>query len=420
MQQKELFVSDFVIDPTQFPHADPIFTELLIALLNKSGSPFMPHGEYSLELENKSITVELTHSLLKRSRERKSDEYRIEIFEHEKSINGGFSELFKSLGVLVPELNYTFKSKPKDKSRVCKIILITEDFTQPMIIQEGSYTRMNQLLHCKMPVIDRTHGYLVMRNAGETDLHELLCDLFDGDLNLTILQKLLLTRAILKAIKEQIHDLGLMHRDIKPENIMIDLHTMSVIIIDYAFARKTDMPYESQSIYGSLSYLAPETLYNNTRTIKSDIFAAGLTIAELWGDRSTYPIRSGDDHLALYEFHRTRTWVDLFEEDMLSEQIKTKLTRIFDDLTRFDPEHRGTIEEALRNLDDLIAEYMQMEELQKTSTSPDESISSISGRSSVFFQKKQNLTNESSAKTEEGEPVHTTGSPYPMWRRDTV
>lgn len=409
-------MSDFTIDPTQFLSVqtqDPTLIKLLSDLLQQTASSYLPHGEYSLILTDKTITVELTHSLLKRSRENKTDEYRIEVFEHQKYSDGGFSELFKSLGVLIPEQNYLFQSKSIDKSRVCKIIPITEEFTAPMINREGSYTKMNKLLHCKTPVFDDTNGYLVMRNAGKSDLHELLNDLFAGDLTLSLLQKLQLTYAILKAIKEQVHDLGLTHSDIKPENIMIDLDTMSVKIIDYAFAHEINLPRESTSTVGSIEYSAPETLYKATMTTKSDAFSAGITIAELWGDTSTYPIQANFSFQDVYKFHQTRVWNRLFEFDSLSGRMKNRIIQILDNLTLFNPDHRCTIEDALKEWQILMDEYTSVDDL------PDAPSRQTSG--SLFFQNRHySIYNESNSDSEEDKSIQYSQIFSLNWRRNTI
>lgn len=408
-------MSDFTIDPTQLLSVqaqDPTLIKLLSDLLQQSAPSYLPHGEYSLILNDKTVTVELTHSLLKRSRENKTDEYRIEVFEHQKCSDGGFSELFKSLGVLIPEQNYLFRSKPIDKSRVCKIIPITEEFTAPMINREGSYTKMNKLLHCKTPVFDDTHGYLVMRNAGKSDLHELLNDLFAGDLVLSLLQKLQLTYTILKAIKEQIHDLGLIHADIKPENIMIDLDTMSVKIIDYAFAHEISLPREATSTVGSIEYSAPEALYKATMTTKSDAFSAGITIAELWGDTSTYPIQPNFSFQDVYEFHKTRVWNRLFEFDSLSERMKNRIIQILDNLTHLNPDHRCTTEEALNEWEVLLDEYISRGDRPDAPSRP------TSG--SLFFQNRPDSNdNESYANSKRSQSIQYSEIFSLEWRRNS-
>ncbi|WP_298623477.1 protein kinase [uncultured Legionella sp.] len=410
-------MSDFTIDPTQLLHgspSDPVLIKLLGDLLGQSES-FILHGEYTLIMNEKPVTVDLTHPLLKRTKEKKSETSRIEVLEQKKCSSGGFSKLFKSLGVLIPEQNYLFKSKPPEHSRVCKVISLTEKFTQAMVIRESSYTKMNTLLHCKTPVFDKTHGYLVMRNAGTSDLYELL-----NNSALSTLQKMQLTFAILEAIKNQVHELGLIHSDIKPENIMVDPDNMGVRIIDYAFAYEAELPRIS-SISGSLEFLAPETLYDNIKTQKSDSFAAGLSIAELWGDQSTFPITRDQSFQDVYEFHLTRTWKNLFVNDSLNDNMKKKIIKILDDLTRIDPDTRSSIDDALNEWEIILKDYIEEDAQQDTSPTPHQQRSPIhSTNKNLFFHVPHAPENSIDSDSEEHLQLCVSECSYRTWRSKTV
>lgn len=353
----------YKINPTLLnaSDSDPVSEQLLANLIKQSDSPFFARGYYQVTLNEKPVSIYLTHSLLLRHRESNHAESRIEVFKNDNPIKGGFSYLYKSLGILAPEDHYSFKRRKNEKARICKIIPITKLFTPELILREGSYTKMNPVLRCKTPVLDNQQGYLVMKNAGKVDLFDLLEAIDAGTITLTVRDKLHLTYTIIKAVKEQIHDLNIIHTDLKPENIIINLETMNSTIIDYSFAEQMNQPKEDDYVHGSLEYLAPEILRENFRSIKSDSFALGLTIAQIWGYLFDLVTTPSTNYADLYKFHLTRTWTHLFENTPLNPSLKDKITRIFDDLTKFNPDIRIVPADALLRWELVMLEFEPIE-----------------------------------------------------------
>ncbi|RUR19302.1 hypothetical protein ELY21_05335 [Legionella sp. km535] len=409
----------YTINPTLLnaTDSDPVSEQLLANLIKPSDSPFFPRGYYEVTLNEKPVSIYLTHSLLLRHRENNHAESRIEVLKNMSPIKGGFSYLYKCLGVLAPEDHYSFKRRKNEKARICKIIPITQLFTPELILQEGSYTKMNPVLRCKTPVLDSQQGYLVMKNAGEMDLFDLLEALDAGTITLIVKHKLHLTYAIIKAVKKQIHDLDIIHTDLKPENIIINLKTMNATIIDFSFAEHMDQPKEDDDVHGSLEYLAPEILRENFRSIKADSFALGLTIAQIWGylfDLVTTPSTNFAD---LYKFHLTRTWTHLFEKTPLNPSLKDKITRIFDDLTKFNPDIRIVPADALLRWEQVMLEFEQIEagqdELKESIPKPHLPPSAIP-KSPTFFAIASASTSEHTI-----DETNNTEERPQQWRRDS-
>lgn len=75
-----------------------------------------------------------------------------------------------------------------------------------------------------------------------------------------------------------IHDAGLVHCDLKPENIMIT-HTGRVVIMDFGIAKQMDQT--RSTISGTPAYMSPEQLCGAAVDPKTDIFAAGIVLAEM-------------------------------------------------------------------------------------------------------------------------------------------
>lgn len=78
------------------------------------------------------------------------------------------------------------------------------------------------------------------------------------------------------------HDSYIIHRDIKPQNIMI-LENGMIKITDFgiAMALNTTQLTQTNSVMGSVHYLAPEQVNGKGSTIKSDIYSMGIVMFEL-------------------------------------------------------------------------------------------------------------------------------------------
>lgn len=78
------------------------------------------------------------------------------------------------------------------------------------------------------------------------------------------------------------HKHNIIHRDIKPQNILIK-DDGTVKIADFGIARAQDATQLTQtdSVMGSVHYMAPETARGESATQQSDIYSAGIVFYEL-------------------------------------------------------------------------------------------------------------------------------------------
>lgn len=77
------------------------------------------------------------------------------------------------------------------------------------------------------------------------------------------------------------HDRGIIHRDLKPQNIMINKRG-DVVIMDFGLAAIADQLSGAEARNGTPAYMAPEQLRGAEVTPKSDIYALGLVLYELF------------------------------------------------------------------------------------------------------------------------------------------
>ena len=82
------------------------------------------------------------------------------------------------------------------------------------------------------------------------------------------------------------HEKGVVHRDLKPENVLIDEGGRAVVL-DFGVARKEDSPRDTVTgiALGTPRYMAPEQQQGKAVTPATDVFALGLVIEELYGER---------------------------------------------------------------------------------------------------------------------------------------
>ena len=87
------------------------------------------------------------------------------------------------------------------------------------------------------------------------------------------------------------HARGVLHRDLKPGNIMLDTHG-EVRIMDFGLAAVAGQLDPAEVRSGTAAYMAPEQLAGREATVRSDIYALGLVLFELFTGRRAF---AGDD-----------------------------------------------------------------------------------------------------------------------------
>ena len=83
------------------------------------------------------------------------------------------------------------------------------------------------------------------------------------------------------------HDKGVLHRDLKPSNIMVDSKGQ-VFITDFGLAAVTGELREAQAREGTPAYMAPEQLAGAEVTARSDIYALGLVLYEMFAGKRPF------------------------------------------------------------------------------------------------------------------------------------
>ncbi len=84
------------------------------------------------------------------------------------------------------------------------------------------------------------------------------------------------------------HDRGVLHRDLKPANVMIDGRGRARIT-DFGLAAAVEEGASEGEVLGTPTYMAPEQLRGKAASVRSDVYALGLVLYELWTGQRAYP-----------------------------------------------------------------------------------------------------------------------------------
>jgi serine/threonine-protein kinase len=95
------------------------------------------------------------------------------------------------------------------------------------------------------------------------------------------------------------HDKGVLHRDLKPANVMIDSRGQ-VHIADFGLAAHAEQVGGPDARHGTPAYQAPEQLAGQEATARSDLYALGLVLYELFTGRRPFQAASRDDLARLH------------------------------------------------------------------------------------------------------------------------
>ena len=87
------------------------------------------------------------------------------------------------------------------------------------------------------------------------------------------------------------HEEGILHRDLKPANVMIDGRGRAKIT-DFGLAALSETVSGAEAVAGTPGYMAPEQLAGREVTVRSDIYALGLVLYELFTGKRVFKASS--------------------------------------------------------------------------------------------------------------------------------
>jgi serine/threonine protein kinase len=328
-------------------------------------------GECLIEKSDIQRNFSLTHRLLrikKYNPRLAEDDFRYYVLEQAEEIgHGSFGSVQKICGVIELDRENqtaTYKQHQANKKRIVKKFGIDAKDTTSFAayadrLREEERALKQSGYHHSKPIAFHTSNrlapypdsaYLVSAQFESCDLDALLSDVSTGKKQLTIAQRLKISRNLIRALIEQVHERGLSHNDVKPHNIMVNANTLEVKFIDFGLACKTS----NQPFYngGTPDYIAPELILRKTyqidnhfRSSMSDVYSLGLTLARLWG--STAHIYQGDlkDVYNVLETTKKR-----LKAVVATADERPAFTDLFDSITGITDSQKEKIRDIIRSL----------------------------------------------------------------------
>ncbi|MGE0128878.1 MAG: serine/threonine-protein kinase [Blastocatellales bacterium] len=96
------------------------------------------------------------------------------------------------------------------------------------------------------------------------------------------------------------HEAGVLHRDLKPANVMIDGRGKARIT-DFGLAVVSEELRGDEVMAGTPAYMSPEQLIGKEVTQRSDIYALGLVLYELFTGKRVFEAKSIQELISLHE-----------------------------------------------------------------------------------------------------------------------
>jgi len=158
-----------------------------------------------------------------------------------------------------------------DEARVCARL------GHPNIVQVFDFGEQDGELYMAMEYVDGTTGARLVRAAAGRG----------EDISLDV--SLHVTLSILRALEyahsardEDGRPLALVHRDVSPGNVLID-RSGAVKLTDFGIARAAEIERRTDAgqLKGKLGYMSPEQVVGRELDARSDLFTAGIVLAEM-------------------------------------------------------------------------------------------------------------------------------------------
>ncbi len=130
-----------------------------------------------------------------------------------------------------------------------------------------------------------------------------------------------------------LHERGVLHRDLKPSNVMLDGRG-NVRITDFGIAALAHEVKDGGAGAGTPAYMAPEQLSGREVTVRSDLYALGLVLYEIYTGREAYKAES------LAAMQRMRESGDLATPSSLIDDMDPVVERVILRCLETEPRNR--------------------------------------------------------------------------------
>jgi len=199
---------------------------------------------------------------------------------------GGMGEVYRADDLKLGQtVALKFLARHGDSARLHEEVRIGRQVSHPNVCRLYDIAEVDGQLFITMEFVDGEDLASLLRRIGR----------------LPVEKALMLTREICAGLAAA-HDKGVIHRDLKPSNVMIDGRGRARVT-DFGLALAAG---SADDTAGTPAYMAPEQLAGERASVKSDIYALGLILYEIFTGRRTFEATSMNDVLARQRGQFTR------------------------------------------------------------------------------------------------------------------
>ncbi|HEY8183757.1 MAG TPA: serine/threonine-protein kinase [Thermoanaerobaculia bacterium] len=214
---------------------------------------------------------------------------------------GGMGEVYRADDLKLGQtVALKFLARHGDSARLHEEVRIGRTVSHPNVCRLYDIAEVDGQLFITMEFVDGEDLASLLRRIGR----------------LPVEKALMLTREICSGLAAA-HDKGVIHRDLKPANVMIDGRGRARVT-DFGLALAAESANDTA---GTPAYMAPEQLAGERASVKSDIYALGLVLYEIFTGRRAFEGISTNDLLARQRAEFTRPTVVTRDVPAVIERI---------------------------------------------------------------------------------------------------
>ena len=148
------------------------------------------------------------------------------------------------------------------------------------------------------------------------------------------------------------HAKGVIHRDLKPHNVMLNKRG-EIVIMDFGLAAIADQLSGAEARNGTPAYMSPEQLKGTEVTARSDIYALGLVLYELFTGKRPFEAKNVTALIELQEAAQLKSMTSIAAD--IDPAVENVIRRCLDPDPLRRPENALLVAAALPGGDPLAA-----------------------------------------------------------------
>ena len=251
---------------------------------------------------------------------------------------GGMGEVYRAhdleLGQPVAlKLLTALRSDQRARKRLRTEVRLARQVSHPHVCRVYDIGEANGELYLSMEYVDGEDLAALLKRIGRLPVHK----------GLDIARKLCAGLAVA-------HAAGVLHRDLKPGNIMLDTHG-EPRILDFGLAAVEGQLDPAEVRSGTAAYMAPEQLEGREASVRSDIYALGLVLFELFTGQPAFEGRDAAEFLRVRGSRPSRTPTSLVRD--LDPAIERAVLRCLEPDPRLRPTSALEVARSLPGADPL-------------------------------------------------------------------